>query len=113
MTRLSCPVIYENTSCRSSLVEALLMSTTRVSMENLPSCNVIITKWAPYPSDSLFTDPPTYAESIGGAVTLWDDDDDDTDSPEQNMGDLTYTPMYTYVYNYRPPPAYTEVVQVS
>ena len=29
------------------------------------------------------------------------------------MGDLTYTPMYTYVYNYRPPPAYTEVVQVG
>ena len=27
------------------------------------------------------------------------------------MGDLTYTPMYTYVYNYRPPPAYTEVPQ--
>lgn len=27
------------------------------------------------------------------------------------MGDLTFTPMYTYVYNYRPPPAYTEVVQ--
>ena len=45
-------------------------------------------------------------------MTLWDDDDDN-DSPEQNMGDLTYTPMYTYVYNYRPPPDYTEVVQVS
>ena len=42
-------------------------------------------------------------------MNLWDDDDDDTDSPEENMGDLTYTPMYTYVYNYRPPPAYTEV----
>ena len=55
-------------------------------------------------------DPPTYAESISGAVNLWDDDDDDNDSPEENMGDLTYTPMYTYVYNYRPPPAYTEVV---
>lgn len=58
-----------------------------------------------------FEDPPTYAESISGAVNLWDDDDDDNDSPEENMGDLTFTPMYTYVYNYRPPPAYTEVVQ--
>ncbi|XP_041371561.1 arrestin domain-containing protein 3-like [Gigantopelta aegis] len=52
-----------------------------------------------------FDDPPTYAESIGGAVNINDDDDDDNSS---NMGDLTYTPMYTYVYNYRPPPAYAE-----
>ena len=55
-------------------------------------------------------DPPTYAESIGGAVNLNDDDDDDNSS---NMGDLTYTPMYTYVYNYRPPPAYAEVGSVQ
>jgi hypothetical protein len=47
-----------------------------------------------------FPDPPTYAESVGGAVDLNDDDDDE---PGFNMGDLTYTPMYTYVYNYRPP----------
>ena len=47
------------------------------------------------------TDPPTYAESVGGAVDLNDDDDDE---PGSNMGDLTFTPMYTYVYNYRPPP---------
>lgn len=46
--------------------------------------------------------PPTYAESIGGAVNLNDDEDDD-DVPGYNMGDLTYTPLYTYVYNYRPP----------
>ncbi|KAK6178697.1 hypothetical protein SNE40_011221 [Patella caerulea] len=52
-----------------------------------------------------FDDPPTYAESIGGAVDLCEDDDDD---PSCNMGDLTYTPMYTYVYDYRPPPAYSE-----
>ncbi|KAL8602265.1 hypothetical protein ACOMHN_022778 [Nucella lapillus] len=50
-----------------------------------------------------FEDPPTYAESIGGAVELNDDDDDD--EPGMNMGDLTFTPMYTYVYNYRPPPS--------
>ena len=62
---------------------------------------------------SFYSDPPTYAESVGGAVRLWDDDDDDDDSPEENMGDFTYTPMYTYVYNYRPPPGYTEVVQVN
>ena len=31
-------------------------------------------------------------------------DDDDDDEPGFNMGDLTFTPMYTYVYNYRPPP---------
>ena len=47
-------------------------------------------------------DPPTYAESVGGAVDLNDDDDDE---PGSNMGDLTFTPMYTYVYNYRPPPS--------
>ncbi|XP_060063713.1 arrestin domain-containing protein 3-like [Ylistrum balloti] len=52
-----------------------------------------------------FDDPPTYHESVGGAVNIWDDEDDD---PRYNMGDLTYTPMYTYVYNYRPPPAYSE-----
>ena len=36
------------------------------------------------------------------------DEDDDT---QGTMGDLTYTPMYTYVYEYRyrPPPAYSEV----
>ncbi|PVD20087.1 hypothetical protein C0Q70_20581 [Pomacea canaliculata] len=50
-----------------------------------------------------FEDPPTYVESVGGAVNLNDDEDDD-DEPGSNMGDLTYTPMYTYVYNYRPPP---------
>lgn len=51
----------------------------------------------------ISTDPPTYVESVGGAVNLNDDEDDD-DEPGSNMGDLTYTPMYTYVYNYRPPP---------
>ena len=56
----------------------------------------------------MLPDPPTYAESVGGAVDLCDDDDDD-DNPTNNMGDLTYTPMYTYVYDYRPPPAYHEV----
>ncbi|KAK0055336.1 arrestin domain-containing protein 3 [Biomphalaria pfeifferi] len=54
-----------------------------------------------------FDEPPTYAESISGAVNL-DDDDDDNEAPGVNMGDLTYTPMYRYVYNYRPPPAYHE-----
>ena len=58
-------------------------------------------------------DPPTYVECVGGAVNLWDDDDDDTNSPENNMGDLTYTPMYAYVYNYRPPPRYSDVTQVT
>ena len=29
------------------------------------------------------------------------------------MGDLTYTPMYNYVYNYRPPPTYTEVTHAG
>lgn len=56
----------------------------------------------------LSPDPPTYAESIGGAVNI--DDDDDDEPPGSNMGDLTYTPMYRYVYNYRPPPAYHEVI---
>lgn len=49
----------------------------------------------------LFSDPPTYAESVGGAVRMWDEDEED----EENMGYLTYTPMYTYMYNYRPPQA--------
>ncbi|KAK3583525.1 hypothetical protein CHS0354_026108 [Potamilus streckersoni] len=59
------------------------------------------------PPPPFEVDPPTYAESVGGAVSLWDDEDDNTND-EGNMGDLTYTPMYCYVYNYRPPPAYTE-----
>ncbi|KAK3098842.1 hypothetical protein FSP39_023602 [Pinctada imbricata] len=54
-----------------------------------------------------FEDPPTYHESVGGAVSIVDEEDGD--DPDFNMGDLTYTPMYTYVYNYRPPPAYAEV----
>lgn len=52
-----------------------------------------------------FEEPPTYAESVGGAVDIRDEDDDMIG----NMGDLTYTPMYTYVYDYRPPPAYSEI----
>ncbi len=55
----------------------------------------------------LLSDPPTYAESLTGAVDIRDEDDD----TQGTMGDLTYTPMYTYVYDYRyrPPPAYSEV----
>ena len=52
-------------------------------------------------------DPPTYHESVGGAVSIVDEDDGD--DPDFNMGDLTYTPMYAYVYNYRPPPAYADI----
>jgi hypothetical protein len=57
----------------------------------------------------LLADPPTYAESLTGAVDIREDDDQGT------MGDLTYTPMYTYVYDYRyrPPPAYSEVSFMS
>nr|XP_022333953.1 arrestin domain-containing protein 3-like [Crassostrea virginica] len=50
-----------------------------------------------------FGDPPTYRESVEGAVSILDEDDD----PSQ-MGSLTFTPMYTYVYDYRRPPAYSE-----
>ena len=52
-------------------------------------------------------EPPTYVESYTGAVDIRDEDDD----MQGTMGDLTYTPMYTYVYDYRyrPPPAYSEV----
>ncbi|XP_061172330.1 arrestin domain-containing protein 3-like [Saccostrea echinata] len=50
-----------------------------------------------------FGDPPTYRESVEGAVSILDDDDD----PGQ-MGSVTFTPMYTYVYDYRRPPAYSE-----
>ena len=55
----------------------------------------------------LAIDPPTYAETLTGAVDIRDEDDDQYGT----MGDLTYTPMYTYVYDYRykPPPAYSEV----
>ena len=41
--------------------------------------------------NNYVSDPSTYAESISGAVNLLDDDDDDTHSPEENMGDLSYT----------------------
>ena len=52
-------------------------------------------------------EPPTYVESYTGAVDIRDEDDD----MQGTTGDLTYTPMYTYVYDYRyrPPPAYSEV----
>ena len=55
------------------------------------------------------SDPPTYAESSTGAVDIRDEDDDEPGT----MGDVTFTPMYTYVYDYRyrPPPAYSEVCQ--
>lgn len=49
-------------------------------------------------------DPPTYCESVEGAVSILDDDDDPT-----QMGSVTFTPMYTFVYDYRRPPAYSEV----
>lgn len=50
--------------------------------------------------------PPTYAECIGGAVDILDDEDDEA----QMFGSTSYTPMYTYVYehpNYVSPPAYS------
>ncbi|KAK2174398.1 hypothetical protein NP493_802g03054 [Ridgeia piscesae] len=52
-------------------------------------------------------EPPTYAESMTGAVDIRDEDDDQPGT----MGDLMFTPMYTYVYDYRyrSPPAYSEV----
>ena len=57
------------------------------------------------------TEPPTYAESMTGAVDIRDEDDDQPGT----MGDLMFTPMYTYVYDYRyrSPPAYSEVGQSS
>ena len=56
---------------------------------------------------AMVIDPPTYAETISGAVDIRDEDDDQLGT----MGDLTFTPMYTYVYDYRyqVPPAYSEV----
>ncbi|WAQ97737.1 ARRD3-like protein [Mya arenaria] len=85
--------------------QALLAAAAYLDVPNPPPYRETITPPPP------FEDPPTYVESVGGAVNLWDDDDDDNTSPENNMGDLTYTPMYTYVYNYRPPPRYSDVVQ--
>jgi len=55
-------------------------------------------------------DPPMYAESLTGAVDIRDEDDDQPGS----VGDYMFTPMYTYVYDYRYrcPPAYSEVCSV-
>ena len=52
-------------------------------------------------------EPPTYAESISGAVSIRDEDDDQRGT----MGDMMFTPMYTYVYDNRcrAPPAYSQV----
>jgi len=51
-----------------------------------------------------------YAESLTGAVDIRDEDDDQPGS----VGDYMFTPMYTYVYDYRYrcPPAYSEVCRV-
>lgn len=48
-----------------------------------------------------------YAESLTGAVDIRDEDDDQPGA----VGDYMFTPMYTYVYEYRYrcPPAYSEV----
>jgi len=48
-----------------------------------------------------------YAESLTGAVDIRDEDDNQPGS----VGDYMFTPMYTYVYDYRYrcPPAYSEV----
>jgi hypothetical protein len=58
-----------------------------------------------------FADPPMYAESLTGAVDIRDEDDDQLGS----VGDYMFTPMYTYVYDYRyrSPPAYSEVLPIS
>ena len=50
-----------------------------------------------------YSGPPNYADSMTGPVDIRDDDDQDIE------GDLLFTPMYTYVYDYRPPPVYNEV----
>ena len=58
-------------------------------------------------SETVLLDPPMYAESLTGAVDIRDEDDDQLGS----VGDYMFTPMYTYVYDYRYqcPPAYSEV----
>ena len=58
-------------------------------------------------SESVCTEPPTYAECMTGAVDIRDEDDDQ----QGTMGDMMFTPMYAYVYDYRyrSPPAYSEV----
>ena len=55
----------------------------------------------------ILSEPPTYAESISGAVSILDEDED----AQGTVGDMMFTPMYTYVYDYRfrAPPAYSEV----
>ena len=60
---------------------------------------------------TLAADPPMYAESLTGAVDIRDEDDDQPGS----VGDYMFTPMYTYVYDYRYrcPPAYSEVGSAS
>lgn len=57
----------------------------------------------------MYAAPPTYAESISGAVNIGDDDEEEGGQGVE--GNWTYTPMYTYVYdyNYEPPPAYSWV----
>lgn len=47
--------------------------------------------------------PPSYMECIEGSVDIGDDE-------EGLFGDTHFTPLYTYVldYRYRPPPAYSE-----
>jgi len=61
--------------------------------------------------DILLLDPPMCAESLTGAVDIRDEDDDQLGS----VGDYMFTPMYTYVYDYRyqSPPAYSEVSYIS
>jgi hypothetical protein len=55
----------------------------------------------------IFAAPPTYAECIGGPVSILDDEDDEA----HIFGSTSYTPMYAYVYehpSYLPPPAYLD-----
>ncbi|CAH1797054.1 unnamed protein product [Owenia fusiformis] len=96
---------------------ATYLTDTRMLQEALFASNLVVPSPPPYresptpppPIDFQIDGPPTYAETISGAVNLYDDDDDE--DHRGAMGELTFTPMYTYVYDYRyrAPPAYTEM----
>ncbi|UYV72612.1 ARRDC3 [Cordylochernes scorpioides] len=61
------------------------------------------------PATPLSEPPPTYAECIEGSVDI---DDEEEDGAEM-VGDTRFTPMFPYVHNYQPPPAYSEARLVA
>ncbi|XP_014661544.1 PREDICTED: arrestin domain-containing protein 3-like [Priapulus caudatus] len=110
---LDLPIVVGTVPLRGRLphyraIDVQAMSDARVTY--VPPAPAYREQATPPPPFDSYGPPPTYMESVEGAVDIRDEDDGD--EQEGVMGDFTFTPMYTYVTDYQyhqQPPPYSEI----